>query len=324
VEYNTWLLFRQVVDIILLNDFLSYVLFAICNLDFLFPLFSEGQPAGSTHNYGMLFLRISGGIALLLFNLWVKTSAHDVVKDYGWYWGDCFFSRGYLRQPTATDATPSSENKELHFDLVFDGIFEMAPHPMYSVGYAGYYGVSLLAASYPVLFVSLAAHAGQFAFLNFFENPHIERRYGVRKLLAERTPVILHPAPSRISRNASGINGTPATVGTRHSHGEEGDALKMVMNQSRPRSESMGTTSEETTAIDSEEGVGDDPLELNLGIFNSGTTISRSDSDAAIMATVTPPSEAKEIAREAVTQHDLLNKFFRKDVVVLSGLDLLR
>jgi phosphatidylethanolamine N-methyltransferase len=42
---------------------------------------------------------------------------------------------------------------------------------MYSVGYAGYYGLSLIVASPTVLFVSLAAHAAQFGFLLYFENP---------------------------------------------------------------------------------------------------------------------------------------------------------
>jgi len=36
----------------------------------------------------------------------------------------------------------------------------------------------LVTGSYTVFFVSLIAHAAQFAFLLWFENPHIERIYG--------------------------------------------------------------------------------------------------------------------------------------------------
>lgn len=146
VEYNTWLVFRRVVDLILMCDFVSYCLFAMACC---------GRPSGE----GLLLtmLRWSVGLGLFSFNLWVKLDAHRVVKDYAWYWGDFF----YL----------------IDQELTFDGVFEMAPHPMYSVGYAGYYGISLMAASYKVLFISIIAHAAQFAFLIWVENPHIEKTY---------------------------------------------------------------------------------------------------------------------------------------------------
>jgi len=46
---------------------------------------------------------------------------------------------------------------------------------MPDLGYAGYYGLSLISGSYAVLFVSLAGHAAQFAFLVLFENPRAFR-----------------------------------------------------------------------------------------------------------------------------------------------------
>ena len=146
VEYNTWLVFRRVVDLILMCDFVSYCLFAIA---------CGGIPANES--YAMTALRWVFSWGLIGFNLWVKLDAHRVVKDYAWYWGDFF----YL----------------IDQELTFDGVFEMAPHPMYSVGYAGYYGISLLAASYKVLIISIIAHAAQFAFLVWVENPHIEKTY---------------------------------------------------------------------------------------------------------------------------------------------------
>ncbi|KAF4635945.1 hypothetical protein G7Y89_g2152 [Cudoniella acicularis] len=146
LEYNTWLVFRRVVDLILMCDFTSYCLFAIA---------CGGRPDGES--LGMSVARWATGIILVGFNLWVKLDAHRVVKDYAWYWGDFF----YL----------------IDQELTFDGVFEMAPHPMYSVGYAGYYGISMMAASYNVLFISIIAHAAQFAFLVYVENPHIEKTY---------------------------------------------------------------------------------------------------------------------------------------------------
>ena len=146
IEYNTWLVFRRVVDLILMCDFVSYCLFAIA---------CGGRPAGE--GYLLTAARWITGWGLFGFNLWVKLDAHRVVKDYAWYWGDFF----YL----------------IDQELTFDGVFEMAPHPMYSVGYAGYYGISLMAASYKVLFISIVAHAAQFAFLVWVENPHIEKTY---------------------------------------------------------------------------------------------------------------------------------------------------
>ena len=157
VEYNTWLVFRRIVDLILMCDFVSYCLFSIA---------CGGRPHGER-----LFLTLARwvtGLGLFGFNLWVKLDAHRVVKDYAWYWGDFF----YL----------------IDQELTFDGVFEMAPHPMYSIGYAGYYGISLMAASYRVLLISVIAHAAQFAFLIWVENPHIEKIYNApppRKRRAE-------------------------------------------------------------------------------------------------------------------------------------------
>ena len=171
VEYNTWLVFRRVVDLILMCDFVSYCLFAIA---------CGGRP----HEEGLLLTiaRWATGWGLFGFNLWVKLDAHRVVKDYAWYWGDFF----YL----------------IDQELTFDGVFEMAPHPMYSIGYAGYYGISLMAASYRVLLISVIAHAAQFAFLVCVENPHIEKTYNPpppRKRLSEPTNGMEHDGETKES-----------------------------------------------------------------------------------------------------------------------------
>ncbi|KAI9143275.1 phospholipid methyltransferase-domain-containing protein [Paraphysoderma sedebokerense] len=147
IEFNAWLLFRSLVDLILINDFTTYCIFAVAYCEL---------PGSITLTD---VLRVVGGLIIVAFNIWVKADAHRVVKDFAWYWGDFFF---LLNNPS----------------LTFDGVFELAPHPMYSVGYAGYYGISMIMGSYTVLYVSLIAHFAQFAFLTFVENPHIFKTYG--------------------------------------------------------------------------------------------------------------------------------------------------
>lgn len=145
LEYNTWLLFRHFVDLVLMSDFTNYMMLAVS--------------CYSPSNQSILLKagRWIAGLTLFFFNLWVKLDAHRVVKDYAWYWGDFFFLE--------------------EVQLTFDGVFELAPHPMYSIGYAGFYGICLMTGSYTLFFASVLAHIAQFTFLILVENPHIEKTY---------------------------------------------------------------------------------------------------------------------------------------------------
>ncbi|GMM35475.1 phosphatidylethanolamine N-methyltransferase [Saccharomycopsis crataegensis] len=154
IDFNTWLLFRNFVDLILMQDFMNYfILFIACLVQNSAYSMGSEQPI-------LFYSRWTFGILFILLNFVVKLDAHHVIKDFAWYWGDFF----YLK----------INNEE----LVFDGIFELFPHPMYSIGYIGYYGFALLSRSHLVLAVSCIAHLCQFLFLHYVEDPHIHKTYG--------------------------------------------------------------------------------------------------------------------------------------------------
>ncbi|KAF7321133.1 Phosphatidylethanolamine N-methyltransferase [Mycena chlorophos] len=273
LEYNTWLLFRQAVDVILLNDFLAYCIFA-------FSCFRVPEGLSFTVHV----LRWVAGLLMIAFNLWVKTEAHDVVKDYGWYWGDVFFQRGAL---------------------VFDGVFELAPHPMYSVGYAGYYGLSLICGSYAVLFVSLAGHAAQFAFLVFFENPHIERMYGQRKAIAKRTPV----QPRRKQSQSASAAPSPPTASA-----DTSPELDGYSEASSIPSVTDGDTATETDLETETEGeLGAPPVRAGRYRRHQSTT------SVGSATSFEAPAKGKPMS-----QHDLFNKYFRRDAIIFKNIDLFR
>ncbi|KAH9943892.1 phosphatidylethanolamine N-methyltransferase [Amylocystis lapponica] len=275
LEYNTWLLFRQAVDIILINDFLAYCLFAASC--FRVP---EGL------SIAVHVMRWVGGVALIAFNLWVKTEAHNVVKDYGWYWGDVFFQRGAL---------------------VFDGVFELAPHPMYSVGYAWYYGFSLIVGSYLVLFVSLAGHAAHL-------NPHIERTYGQRKPLAHRSPILGTFQETACARHLlHRIAFSPRFCGVCCRYRLSTPSA----TEGESATETDGPMTETETETELELKKTSRRVKRQLG--SPRTSVSSMSSNADTLAGISRRSHSPPLS-----QHDLLHRYFRQDTIILHNIDIFR
>ncbi|EPY34588.1 phosphatidylethanolaminen-methyltransferase-lik E protein [Angomonas deanei] len=143
-EFNAWMLFRQIENVILANDLVSYIVLSLV-------CWSKMTLCATDVTVSVI------GCFSIVFALWSKSDAHRVIGDFAWYWGDFFFL--------------------LDKNLTFDGIFQMFPHPMYTVGYAFMYGVPIMAKSYSLFYVSVFGHLCQIAFLALVENPHIEKTY---------------------------------------------------------------------------------------------------------------------------------------------------
>ncbi|OSX79492.1 hypothetical protein BU14_0076s0048 [Porphyra umbilicalis] len=182
VELNAWLVFRAGAMMVLANDGCTYVLLVA-------KCFSESRlPTGP-----VAMVAAAVGAGLVAFCYWAKASAHRCVGDFAWYWGDFFFL--------------------MDGELVFDGVFELFPHPMYTVGYAAYYGFALICRSYTLLLVSMVAHALQLLFLVAIEEPHIQRTYGsVAADVAAPTATAATAPPSVTASAAAAATGVSVSA----------------------------------------------------------------------------------------------------------------
>eukprot|EP00941_MAST-03F_sp_MAST-3F-sp1_P006443 g6443.t1 len=161
-SFSAWVVSRYISNIILCCEVISFSLCVICCWEWSTGCFHAG-----TFFCLETVLCYTIGAILCVTSLWSKSEAHTVIGAYAWYWGDFFFLA--------------------ERDLIFDGIFELFPHPMYTIGYGWTYGAALLSRSYVVFSLAVVCHIFQMIFLHCFEEPHIEKIYGKQSHQEEET-----------------------------------------------------------------------------------------------------------------------------------------
>jgi len=150
--FPAWILFRSITNLVEFNDVFAFTVMAVQ-----YGSTDRWLPEGN--NVLWTFADLLGGL-LIGFSLYSKLEAHRTAGDFAWFWGDFFFLRTGERT------------------LSFEGVFELFPHPMYTIGYGWTYGCAILARSFTVLACVLVFHFSQLLFLVIVESPHVELLYG--------------------------------------------------------------------------------------------------------------------------------------------------
>jgi len=153
---RSWAHFRLIATTVLDLDVVAFMCVVYRELADNFA--SDCDPDSLEHFCIPDFIAYPLGALLIVSSLYGKASAHRTLGHYAWFWGDFFF--------------PVSGS------LVFDGIFELFPHPMYTAGYAWMYGFALIVRSYALFALVIICHLLQMLFLSAVETPHIEKIYG--------------------------------------------------------------------------------------------------------------------------------------------------
>ena len=174
--FSAWVALRSIINIVEVNDVVAFILTVI--------LYGHtSRPNASLIIFGWSFALMLPlcdvlGLTLIGISLYSKLEARRTGGEFAWYWGDFFFLR-------LGDV-----------ELLSNNIFDLFPHPMYTVGYAWTYGCAILARSYAVLALAMAFHLSQLAFLMLVEVPHVEKLYSPR--LDDENAKVRYSWPRRV------------------------------------------------------------------------------------------------------------------------------
>ena len=154
---------------------------------FLFMCYDQYKSPRGTDTIGMLIPRWMGA-SMVVFNIMYK---FENLRETPFAWLDIYFSTSSLSSTekaaslTSKDAaagisasddsssTSNDRNESENIDMNDSqpSIMDKIPHPNYSVGCIGYYGMALYTQSYTVLFFGLLHHATHILFLFQVERP---------------------------------------------------------------------------------------------------------------------------------------------------------
>lgn len=108
------------------------------------------------------------GLVLISLSIWSYSSTYDAVGEFGWFYGDFFISEDSFKQ-----------------HLCYTGAYRFLNNPDCVTGYAGQYGLALIAQSWPIFFLALGSHVLNILFLNLVEIPHMNKLYSQKELRSD-------------------------------------------------------------------------------------------------------------------------------------------
>lgn len=101
------------------------------------------------------------GIALVALNIWSVMSQFETLGDFGWFYGDFFIT-----------------DSDVEMKLSYQGVYRFLNNPDAITGFAGMYGLALIAESFTLFLLVAFGQFSAYAFVVLVERPHMKRKYG--------------------------------------------------------------------------------------------------------------------------------------------------